>query len=196
MEHLALLRNSFILIIISLMSCHAHPVREQRYSVFMNRDTMALASRNGILYVHDHLLTANLFSFYPGTADTAEISCYREGKEDGCWKKFYQNNKLKEKRYFVNSYKTGEYMGWWENGNKKLDYLFKDDEYQGTCREWNTDGMLVKEMNYNKGHEEGPQKAFYDNGKVRSNYVIRDGRRFGLLGTKNCINASDSIFKN
>jgi antitoxin component YwqK of YwqJK toxin-antitoxin module len=55
---------------------------------------------------------------------------------------------------------------------------------------------LVKQMNYLKGHEEGPQKWWYDNGKIKANYIIQDGRRFGLLGTKNCINVTDSIFKN
>jgi hypothetical protein len=40
------------------------------------------------------------------------------------------------------------------------------------------------------------QTWWYDNGKVKSNYRIIEGRRFGLLGTKNCINVSDSIFNN
>jgi antitoxin component YwqK of YwqJK toxin-antitoxin module len=50
-------------------------------------------------------------------------------------------------------------------------------------------------LNYQKGHEEGEQKWWYDNGKIKANYIIKDGRRYGLLGTKNCINVSDSIFK-
>ena len=49
-------------------------------------------------------------------------------------------------------------------------------------------------MNYVKGHEEGSQKMYYDNGKIRSNYTIIAGRRYGLLGTKNCVNVADSVF--
>lgn len=54
----------------------------------------------------------------------------------------------------------------------------------------------MKEMNYKKGFEEGSQKMFYDNGKVKVNYIMINGRRYGLLGTKNCVNVSDSVFKN
>ena len=73
-------------------------------------------------------------------------------------------------------------------------YVFVNDEYEGTCREWSSDGLLVKEMNYLKGHEEGSQRWWYDNGKIKANYIIKQGRRYGLLGTKNCMNVSDSIF--
>ena len=52
-----------------------------------------------------------------------------------------------------------------------------NDEYDGNCREWNETGMLVKEMNYIKGHEEGIQRWWYDNGKIKANYVITDHYR-------------------
>jgi antitoxin component YwqK of YwqJK toxin-antitoxin module len=50
-------------------------------------------------------------------------------------------------------------------------------------------------MHYKKGYEEGLQQFYYDNGKVKANYFMKAGRRYGLLGTKNCVNVSDSIFK-
>jgi antitoxin component YwqK of YwqJK toxin-antitoxin module len=50
-------------------------------------------------------------------------------------------------------------------------------------------------MNYVMGHESGAQQQFYTDGKIKANYTIIDGRRYGLLGTKNCVNVSDSIFK-
>jgi antitoxin component YwqK of YwqJK toxin-antitoxin module len=56
------------------------------------------------------------------------------------------------------------------------------------------DGKLIHLANYKNGQEEGTQKLWYDNGKIRANYVIKNGKRYGLLGTKNCINVSDSIF--
>lgn len=92
--------------------------------------------------------------------------------------------------------KYDKLTAWWENGNKQLHYFFEADEYTGTCREWNENGLLVKQIHYLSGHEERAQQWWYDNGKIKANYIIKDGRRFGLLGTKNCINVSDSIFKN
>jgi antitoxin component YwqK of YwqJK toxin-antitoxin module len=173
-------------------SSAAHRVNE---GITINSTNNNLKLQNGVMYLGDKLFTGNIFSLYTGSADTAEITGYKEGREHGIWKKFYEHGLLKEKREFTDGMKTGEYFAWWENGQQQLHYLFKNDEYEGTCREWNSTGSLVKEMNYKKGHEEGPQRWWYDNGKIKANYVITDGRRYGLLGTKNCINVSDSVFK-
>ena len=89
----------------------------------------------------------------------------------------------------------GTYAAWWRDGKQRLLYHFANGEYEGVCRDWNDKGLLIAEMNYKEGHEEGPQKQYYNNGKVRANYTIKDGRRYGLLGTKNCVNVTDSVFK-
>ncbi|MCX6338150.1 MAG: toxin-antitoxin system YwqK family antitoxin, partial [Bacteroidetes bacterium] len=66
--------------------------------------------------------------------------------------------------------------------------------YEGELSEWTFDGKLIHLAHYIDGQEEGSQKLWYDNGKIRANYVIIKGKRYGLLGTKNCKNVSDSIF--
>ncbi|MEI9958663.1 MAG: hypothetical protein WDM90_20670 [Ferruginibacter sp.] len=136
-----------------------------------------------------------MFTLFPNTNDTAAIINFKNGQESGVWKKKYADNTLEETREFKDGKKVGEYLAFWPNGHKKLQYEFANGEYEGTCYEWNVDGQLVKEANYKAGHEDGLQKIFYNNGKIHSNYVVVNGRRFGLLGTKNCINVSDSIFK-
>jgi antitoxin component YwqK of YwqJK toxin-antitoxin module len=100
-----------------------------------------------------------------------------------------------EIRHFENGQKVGAYYAWWPNGTLKLAYHFANGEYNGRCSEWNDQKMLVKEMHYKDGYESGSQKEFYNDGKIKANYIMTDGRRYGLLGTKNCVNVSDSIFK-
>jgi len=185
-------RNSVFIAIFILIGC-SQKERITTSEKAISTDPL-LRSVNGILYRSDHLFTGTVYDFYEGTQDTAEILGFLNGKENGEWRKFYPDGSVKEKREFKNGKKIGKYVAYWENGNKKLDYVFENDEYNGTCREWNRQGILIQEMNYKKGYEEGSQKMFYDNGKIRSNYVMIDGRRYGLLGTKNCINVSDSIF--
>ncbi len=162
----------------------------------LNIDSGNFKIENGILQESRKPFTGAIFTLHTNQIDTLEINMYLQGKENGEWKKYYEKGKRKEIREFVSGKKTGDYIAWWENGNKRLQYTFVNDEYAGNCREWNETGMLVKEMNYIKGHEEGIQRWWYDNGKIKANYVITDGRRYGLLGTKNCINVSDSVFKN
>ena len=191
MVQLGQLRNSVFLVIFMIL-----PVCNSSDPVLLSALDSGLRAQNGILYFNGQPYTGRVFHQYQGTSDTAGISGYLDGREHGIWKKYYANGKLQETRYFDHGNKTGAYLAWWENGRKKLEYRFDNDEYEGICREWNANGRLIKEMNYTKGYEAGRQRMFYDNGKVRSNYVIIKGRRYGLLGTKNCINVTDSVFKN
>lgn len=140
--------------------------------------------------------TGTIFGLYPGSADTLFTNSFLLGREHGIWQKFYPAHQLKERRQFDNGAKTGELIAWWPNGSKQLQYFFVAGEYEGSCQEWDSTGVLVKAMHYKAGQEEGLQQMFYSNGKVRSNYVVNNGRRYGLLGTKNCINVKDSVFKN
>ena len=77
--------------------------------------------------------------------------------------------------------------------NKKFEFVANDDTYEGEMKQWNVDEQLIHLANFKNGQEEGSQKLWYDNGKIRANYVIIKGKRYGLLGTKNCRNVSDSI---
>lgn len=190
MVRLARLLSNLFLLAFIFSSCYS------RKSVTVDALDSSLTYRGDILFRNGVAFTGKTFSLYAGSVDTAEIRNYYEGKEHGRWKKFYADGKIQESREFDGGRKTGFYVAWWQNGNRKLEYHFDDDEYEGICREWNEHGVLIREMNYAKGHESGTQKMFYDNGKVRANYVIVNGRRYGLLGTKNCVNVSDSVFKN
>jgi MORN repeat variant len=201
MAHLEQLRYNKIVLffgIALITSCTAVTVKQQQPVLLLrlNAADTALTSVNGIVYFRNNLFSGTLFSLYKGTADTASLSSYLHGKEHGAWSKYYPGGKLKEQREFDNGKKTGAHITWWPSGNMQTYCLLKNDEYEGCSKEWTDKGVLVKEMNYHNGQEEGWQRWWHDNGKVRSNYIIKKGRRYGLLGTKHCINVSDSIFKN
>jgi antitoxin component YwqK of YwqJK toxin-antitoxin module len=199
MVHRVRLHNSIILILLTgFFACTGSARKKPAIVVslrLMNKQEQQLTRQNGLLLVSNTPFSGKLFTLHSNLKDTAAFENYLNGKEVGEWTKYYPSKRIKEKRYFTDGKKTGEYIAWWENGNKQLHYFFNDDEYEGTCREWNEAGFLNRIMNYKKGHENGQQQWWYDNGKIKANYIIKNGRRFGLLGTKNCINVSDSIFK-
>jgi len=184
------LSNIVIFLIIQLAGC------DSRKQISRNGAHPDFNMVNDVMYFRQEPYTGQMFNLYPGSKDTSEIVGYLNGREHGLWTRFYPDGKLREERQFASGFKIGRLTAWWENGKKKLEYVFQNNEYEGTCREWNAVGRLTREMNYKKGYEEGSQKVFYDNGKVRSNYVVLNGRRYGLLGTKNCVNASDRVFEN
>jgi len=195
MVQLEQFRNRIItIILICTAGCNtpASPVLPQALKV-INIDSGKFSNQNGIIWLNNKLFSGTAFGLFPGSNDTAFITSYFNGKEHGEWIKFYSKGIVKEKRHFDNGTKAGEYNTWWENGKMQQQYFFKDDEYEGICKEWNNNGILIRAMQYRRGHEDGQQQQFYDNGKIRSNYFIINGRRYGLLGTKNCVNVSDSI---
>nr|WP_294893977.1 toxin-antitoxin system YwqK family antitoxin [uncultured Pedobacter sp.] len=193
-QQVRLVSNLFLWIAFSFFGC-TNVSAPNGKKLSLNADSNNFQNRNGIIFLENTPYSGLVYTLYANSTDTAEIKSYLNGKEDGEWLKYYEDGKLKEKRFFKNGLKEGPYLAWWQNGKKQLQFNFVNDEYEGVCSQWNKDGRLIQQMTYKKGYEEGPQKMFYDNGKVRSNYIIKNGRRFGLLGTKNCINASDSVFK-
>lgn len=181
--------NSVLVMVVCLCGCHSSDKR-----IWHNAADTNFTQVNGLMYRDKKTYTGSTYLLYPGSKDTAAIAGYRRGKEDGIWKNFYPNHVPKQIREFKNGKKTGVFTAWWENKNRKLQYFFEEDEYEGTCKAWNMEGKLIRAMHYVKGHESGRQQMFYDNGKIRANYTIIAGRRYGLLGTKNCVNVPDSVF--
>jgi antitoxin component YwqK of YwqJK toxin-antitoxin module len=189
-QRVRLLSSVFVLLLVAACSNDS----QNRYKQYNHASIKPLIS-DGILVWNQQPFTGIIYSLDSLTKDTLEIVCFKEGKEEGEWKQFYSGGKLKERRYFKDGKKVGLLASWWPNGNRKWAYHFKDGEYEGECKEWNPAGLLVKRMHYVNGYEEGLQQFYYDNGKVKANYTMIGGRRYGLLGTKNCVNVSDSIFK-
>lgn len=188
MEARVLFLNSFLAW--ALLSCL------QPEEKMLLKDPMTISWEADRLRVNQKMYTGGLFQLFPNGRDTASVEHYVQGLEDGVWRKYYPSGRLFEIRTFQKGKKIGTYEAWWENGKRMRVFEFENDEYQGFCREWNSSGQLIREMHYEKGHEQGTQKMFYDNGKIKSNYWMENGRRYGLLGTKNCRNISEKIFKN
>jgi antitoxin component YwqK of YwqJK toxin-antitoxin module len=163
-------------------------------NVIVNRSDAHVKTMKGITHVDEKIFSGTLVEII-ATGDTLSRESFLNGKEHGQWQKFYENGGRMETRHFEHGKKVGEYVAWWPNGKRKFEYQFSAGEYHGMLKEWDVDGHLIREAAYENGYEAGPQKVWYPDGKIRSNYVVINGRRFGLLGTKNCVNVSDSVFR-
>ena len=80
--------------------------------------------------------------------------------------------------------------GFHDNGQLQFERWYTGDPragvLHGRSREWLADGTLYREMNYEHGHEAGLQQLWYDDGSVRAAYIVKNGRRYGLMGAKGC----------
>jgi hypothetical protein len=161
--------------------------------VFRLATDSAFFNRQDTLFFSGQKFSGFTYMLYPN-GDTSFLIAYVNGLQEGLCKKWYPGKKPAEVRLYNKGKKDGIQQAWWYNGNPKFMFVASEDEYEGESKEWNTNGALIKLFHYTKGQEEGSQQLFYDNGKIRANYIIIAGRRYGLLGTKNCVNVSDSIF--
>ena len=124
--------------------------------------------------------------------DTALFIGYLNGLEEGLSKKWYPNKQISEIRMYRQGKKIGIHKGYYENGNPKFEYHFIQGEHHGIAKEWYENGQDYKIFHYNMGYEEGSQKAWWQNGVIRANYVVKNGRRYGLIGLKLCMNPEGS----
>ena len=192
---------SYILMICLFISCKNE--RKETSSIikykkipfiYVDKNNVYLTTQNDVLFFNGKKFSGYIYQLNLIYKDTLLLEGYVEGRQEGLQKKWYLKRKIKEERYYSNGWKNGPQIAYWENGNKRFEFVAINDVYEGELKEWSNDGNLIHLGTYKKGQEEGPQKLWYDNGKTRANYVIKNGKRYGLLGTKNCKNVSDSIF--
>ncbi len=119
--------------------------------------------------------------------------CSKSESEIHVEKKYFPSGKIREIRHVKNGVRQGLQTAYWENGRKRFEYIAVNDAFEGELKEWAANGQLFHLAHYKNGQEEGIQKMWHANGKIRSNFIIIDGRRYGLLGTKNCTNVNEKL---
>lgn len=193
--------NKFlVLVLLSIAACSTKETeiagtKQPKKVPFIYQDASnpAFEMHQDTLYFNQKKFSGIQYALYKPD-DTAFVKPYLNGLEEGITKKWYSNKQLAEQRLYIAGKKEGIHTGWWENGKKKFEFAVSNDAYTNDFKEWTSTGLLVKHFHYKNGQENGSQKLWYETGKIRANYVILNGKRYGLLGTKNCKNVSDSIF--
>jgi antitoxin component YwqK of YwqJK toxin-antitoxin module len=181
------------LALFALIGCLACQSGRNEKPAYYNADKISIHSKGGITYSNTIPITGIVFSLN-ANGDTSFSIPYRNGKEHGFSRHYHDNGQMKSLRCSENGWKEGEHTGWFENGQKQFVYHFTNDMFDGNQKEWLSNGTLYSDLNYVKGSENGSQRIWYTNGKIKTNYIIKNNRRYGLLGTKNCVNNSDSVF--
>ena len=173
------------------MSCGQHQPVENKHTgnlVLQANDT-ALRLLNGILYLHGkEAFNGTLESRYPN-GQVAGRDMYSGGKQHGSSETFYDNGKPQTKRWYVQGEKDSAHVGWWPNGNLKFRYHFRQGQYQGLFSEWYESGKSLQEIVYDEGREISG-KGWRENGKLYMNYVMNNGRRYGLSNANPCYSLS------
>lgn len=159
---------------------------------YLNRKEQFLSFHQDTLYYQDKKYSGYIYDYFEN-GDTAYVGSYLNGIEEGVFKKWYRTNQLAEYRTYHEGKKVGKHVGFWEDGQPKFEFNFIAGELHGESNEWYRNGQAYKAFHYKMGYENGSQKMWWENGIIRANYVVKEGRRYGLIGLKLCMTPQDSI---
>lgn len=67
------------------------------------------------------------------------------------FKSFHNNGQLEKVGELIHEQRQGLWIHYYENGLKRLEITFKDNEYDGALREWYEDGQIAEEGEYKNG---------------------------------------------
>ncbi|MBI3219556.1 MAG: toxin-antitoxin system YwqK family antitoxin [Bacteroidetes bacterium] len=189
-----------ILMLMGLFACTPHEDEKTSISPrpvpskWVEATDTQLSQHQDTLFYNNEKFSGHLFQLYPA-ADTALVISFIEGLQEGITRKWYDNGQLSEERLYVAGKKEGVHKAWWQDGKPKFAFEVSDDAYTGELKEWYSSGQLAKQFHYRKGQEEGSQKMWWADGSIRANYVVRNGKKYGSIGVKLCLNPYDSLSK-
>jgi len=169
-------------------------IAQKNPSIYKFADDFAFNFKQDTLYFKTAPYSGKQFFLYPNK-DTVFVKSYLNGLLEGVQKQWYPNQVLAEERLYVANKKEGVHKGWWENGKPKYSYQFYNDELQGEVLEWYFSGQLFKKFHYKNGFEEGSERLWFEDASVRANYVIKKGKKYGLIGIKLCKNPYEKTAK-
>ena len=175
-----------IFILLFLMSCtvHREPGNLVISTIAVESTDTSLHFINGYLYRGARLFSGIINEHYKN--DTLYHSTsYVAGKEEGWMYTYFPEGNISEKRYYHHGEKDSVHMGWWPNRKPRFEYHFTSGLYNGDFKEWYSEGENYKHLHYINGKEDWG-KGWRQNGKVYMNFIVKNGRRYGLENSNLC----------
>ena len=126
---------------------------------------------NGVLLFDDVPYTGYVNEFYENEKLKSK-SQYFEGKRQGYFNGWYSSGNKWFERFYNNGMKVGVHLGWYDSKLKKFEYHFNNyGSYEGSVKEWHSNGNLAKHFNFKKGKERGSQKNVETKRKYQSQFL-------------------------
>lgn len=117
---------------------------------------------------------------------TRAVTPYRDGLLHGTALTWHADGQLDTVRHYEDGAKVGRHSGYWPDGTPRFEETFEGGLYNGPLYTWYEGGAPHSLRHFVGGREDGEQRLWAEDGRLRSNYVVRNGRRFGKVGAMPC----------
>lgn len=167
-----------------LVSCKQGEKSVSKLTISLNDPGLTI--HNGVCYYRDKLFNGILQDLHENGALKSVIH-YNDGRKNGEESTYYPDGNKETWRWFIKGEKDSVHRGWWPNGQLKFEYHFTKGNYNGLFSEWYQGGQPLKKIVYKNGEELGAT-GWRENGKLYMNYIMKDGRRYGIANANLCYN--------
>lgn len=157
--------------------------------IFVNKTDPDLKNRNGVWW-----WKGDMFSGYIITKEhdvLVEQIPVLKGKENGVWRQWYSSGKKKSEQLYLDGNREGMHTGWWENGSLRFTSYFVHDNFHGEQLTFFKNGKKWTERHYENGYEEGTQRAWNYEGRMVTNFTIKKGKLYGVIGRFDCMSVKN-----
>jgi len=86
----------------------------------------------------------------------------------GEWVYWWENGQRQAEGRYVDHLEEGLWVGWHENGQKAFEGSFKNGEKEGLWTRWDENGQKESEGSYKNGEKEGLWTEWFETGHIRS----------------------------
>lgn len=118
----------------------------------------------------------------PWTADQiVEEGSYTNSMKTGIWIEYYQNGNKKSELTYVNNRPNGPAKMYFENGNLSEEGTWVGTRWTGPYKLYYEDGKVRQQFAYNNlGQRDGAQVYYHPNGKVAIEVNMKAGKEEGI----------------
>jgi antitoxin component YwqK of YwqJK toxin-antitoxin module len=141
--------------------------------------------RGGVLFRDGKPFTGVRYERYPAGEVHTETR-YESGLREGLAKEFALTGAVQVQWNFHAGKKHGIQQGWFIEGPKRFVYRYVHGVPDGDFIEWHMNGTVFRHQVFRHGVEQS-RKVQYRTAEVHSNFVQRDGRKYGLDGGELCM---------
>ena len=183
----------FVLYLLFFYSCSNQPAVEQTRLMTVASTDLSLKFEHGLCLYGAKKFSGSVTEKL-SDGKVHQVINYINGRQEGLQQLYFNDGMIAESRYFKDGEKDSTHTGWWENGKLRFEYHFKKGLYHGDFKEWYEDGNPLKHIHYTNGNDDWG-KGWRNNGKVYMNYIVKDGRRYGIINSNLCYSVANETIK-